>query len=188
MSTGSIRALSVVIASALAQWGSIAQADEKPLPTVAKVDLARYLGTWYELARLPMRFEKDCVGVTATYSKREDGALEVVNRCYKKWLDGEMKESHGRVKVVDTATNAKLKISFFGPFCGDYWILDLGESYEYAVVGEPGRDYLWILSRTPSLPEPKIQALLDRAKEQGFDVSKIYRTPQRIEAPAVAPQ
>jgi apolipoprotein D and lipocalin family protein len=163
-----------------------ARADQKPLPTVPYVDLSRYLGTWYEIARLPTRFEKDCVAVTATYARRDDGQVSVVNHCRKLTLTGEDKESTGRAKVVDETSFAKLKVTFFWPFWGDYWILDLGANYEHALVGEPDREYLWILARTPTLPEPTYQALLERARSLGYDVSTIYKTPQPADAPTQA--
>ena len=184
MSDGVLRALPIILGSAMLLFGATGGAGEKPLPTVAKVDLARYLGTWYEVARLPTRFEKDCVGVTATYSKRDDGTIDIVNRCRKKWVDGEIKDARGKAKVVDATTNAKLKVTFFWPFYGDYWIIELGQNYEYALIGEPDREYLWILSRTAVLPEATLQALLARAKEVGYDISKIYFTPQPTGAPA----
>jgi apolipoprotein D and lipocalin family protein len=184
MTDAMMRGLPIILGSAMLFAAATVGAEGKPLPTVAKVDLARYLGTWYEVARLPTRFEKDCVGVTATYSKRDDGTIDIVNRCRKKWVDGEIKDARGKAKVVDTATNAKLKVTFFWPFYGDYWIIELGQNYEYALVGEPDREYLWILSRTATLPEATVQALLARAKDVGYDVTKIYFTPQPTGAPA----
>ena len=125
---------------------------EPPAPpsTVTSVDLSRYAGKWYEIARIPNRFQQDCVGnVTATYKTREDGRIDVLNACEQK--DGETKSADGIAKIVDPSTNAKLKVSFvsfFGyrPFWGDYWILGLGRDYEYAVVGSPDRKYGWILA------------------------------------------
>ena len=144
----------------------------EPVP-VARVDLERYTGTWYELAKIPNRFQKQCVGgTTATYSLRDDGRLDVVNRCRKG--NGEIDEARGIAKVVDPETRSRLKVSFFSflgirPFWGDYWILGLGENYEFAVVGSPDRKYGWVLARNPT-PDPEV---LNRAfailVRQGFD-------------------
>ena len=119
--------------------------------TVDQVDLDRYLGTWYEIASFPAWFQRGCTGVTAEYSMRDDGMIEVVNSCRKGSLDGKFKQSTGRARVVDTETNAKLKVSFFGPFWGNYWIIGLDPDYQWAVVGVPNHKYLWILSRTPTM-------------------------------------
>jgi apolipoprotein D and lipocalin family protein len=125
-----------------------------PLTTVEKVELSRYLGTWYEIASFPQSFQRGCTGTTATYTLRDDGDIDVFNRCRKGSLDGEEDTAQGRARVVDRQSNAKLEVSFFRPFWGDYWIIQLAEDYSYAVVGHPGRDYLWVLSRAPTmLPE-----------------------------------
>lgn len=150
--------------------------EKRPLETVSSVDLSRYVGRWYEIARLPNRFEKDCESdVTATYTLRGDGKITVLNQCRK--ASGEIKNRKGTAKVVDKATNAKLKVSFFWPFSGDYWILELGPNYEYAVVGEPKRENLWILSREQRMDEELYRELLDRVAAQGFDTSRVIRTP-----------
>ncbi len=145
------------------------------LKTVSSVDLNKYAGRWYEIARLPARFQKDCDSdVSAMYTLREDGKVDVLNQCRK--ASGEMKKADGKAKIVDKATNAKLKVSFFWPFYGDYWILELGDQYEYSVVGEPGRKYLWILSRSPQMDEKLYQSLLTKIAAQGFDTSKLIKT------------
>src|SRR5512140_3247330 len=133
-----------------------------PLETVAHVDLSRYVGTWYEIANFPQSFQRGCTATTATYTLRPDGDIDVLNRCRKGSLEGEEKAASGRARVVDGSTNAKLEVSFFRPFWGDYWIIDLAEDYSYAVVGHPGRDYLWILSRTPAMADATYQAILTR--------------------------
>ena len=125
-------------------------AEDAPLRTVAGVDLDRYLGTWYEIASYPAWFQKGCTGSTATYSLQTDGRIRVVNQCFRKSLDGPRKTSTGKAVVVDGSSNAKLKVWFFWPFKGDYWIIDLDPDYRWAVVGVPSRKYLWILSRTPA--------------------------------------
>src|SRR5688572_9563974 len=147
------------------------------LEVVQSVDLTRYVGRWYEIARLPNGFQKKCTDmVTADYTMRTDGRIEVVNRCRK--ASGEYSTAKGKAKVVDKKSNAKLKVTFFWPFYGDYWILELGANYEYAVVGEESRKYLWILSRTPQIDETFYQELLARMANQGFDTSRIIKTPQ----------
>lgn len=157
----------------------VAVAEDLPeLQTVKSVDLNRYVGKWYEIASFYQRFQKGCVASTALYSLREDGDIDVLNECRLKTFDGKLKKAKGKARVVDTITNAKLKVSFFWPFWGKYWIIDLGENYEYAVVGHPSRDYLWILSRTPTLDENVLSGILERLKSQHYDLSKLNKTPQ----------
>jgi apolipoprotein D and lipocalin family protein len=146
-------------AAALVAGASLAGGAEPR--TVDSVDLRRYSGTWHELARIPNRFQKDCVGgATAEYVLREDGKIDVINRCWKPGR--QLKVARGLAKVEDSTTQSKLKVSFFSilgfrPVWGDYWILALGDSYEYAVVGSPDREYGWILCRSPK-PAPQILA------------------------------
>jgi apolipoprotein D and lipocalin family protein len=154
-----------------------------PLQTVAHVDLSRYLGTWYEIANFPQSFQRGCTATTATYTLRADGDIDVLNRCRKGSVDGEEKSALGRAPVVDRATNAKLEVSFFRPFWGDYWIIDLSDDYSYAVVGHPGRDYLWILARTPTMPEATYQTLVTRLQAQGHETSRLARTLQAAGPP-----
>ncbi len=147
------------------------------LEVVQSVDLSRYAGRWYEIARLPNSFQKKCADeVTADYTMREDGKIEVINRCRK--ASGEYATAQGEAKIVDKKTNAKLKVTFFWPFYGDYWILDLGPNYEYAVVGEPDRKYLWILSRSPRMDEALYQQLLQKMEAKGFNTEMMVRTSQ----------
>ena len=144
------------------------------LEVVPRVELDRYLGTWYEIARYPNRFQKeDCVATTATYALREDGKISVDNRCRKGSPSGPEKTANGKAWVVDSKTNARLKVQFFWPFSGDYWIIQLGEQYEYAVVGHPDRTYLWILSRTPKMEPGLYSDILTRLKEQGYDPTRL---------------
>ena len=149
------------------------------LETVERVDIEKYMGTWFEIAKLPQKFEKGLVGITATYSTLPNGKVRVLNAGYRRDFNGNTKTAEGRATVVDTKTNAKLKVSFFWPFTGDYWILELGKDYEYAVVGEESRKYLWILSRTPQMDEAIYNDLLKRVQAKGFDVSKLEKNPQR---------
>jgi len=153
-------------------------ASSPELRTVDSVDLDRYLGTWYEIASYPAWFQKGCTATTADYSLREDGLIKVVNSCRKGALDGKPKQSTGRAKVIDTATNAKLKVSFFRPFWGDYWIIDLDPDYQWAVVGVPNRKYLWILSRTPLMDDTVYDDLLSRLPAMGYDPARLNRTLQ----------
>ena len=151
---------------------SIAEHDS--LEVVAQVDLQRYLGKWYEIAHLPFRFENDCTDITATYSLSKDGKISVLNECLK---DGKLKQAKGKAKVVDKSTGAKLKVTFFWPFSADYWIIDLGKTYDYAAVGTPNRKYLWILNRTPQMDDALFAQLVGLAKSKGFDVNKLIKTP-----------
>ena len=148
------------------------------LRTVPHVDLERYVGTWYDIASFPQRFQRGCTGTTATYTIQGDGKIEVLNRCRDGSLAGKERTARGRARVVDRSTNAKLKVSFFRPFWGDYWIVDLGPNYEYAVVGHPSRDYLWILSRTPTIDSAVYEGILGRLREQGYEVERLNRTLQ----------
>lgn len=158
-------------------WSGHGYEGRQPLTVVPSVDLAKYAGQWYEIARLPNRFEKKCVSsVTATYSLRADGKIDVLNQCKK--ASGKLQTAKGKAKVVDKKSNAKLKVTFFWPFYGDYWILDLGANYEYSVVGDESRKYLWILSRTPQIDEALYQGLLAKMANQGFDTSRMIKTPQ----------
>jgi apolipoprotein D and lipocalin family protein len=150
-----------------------------PLRTVPHVDPTRYAGTWYEIASFPQRFQRGCTATTATYTLRPDGDLDVLNRCRKGSPDGEERSARGRARVVDRATNAKLEVSFFRPFWGDYWIVDLAQDYTYAVVGHPGRDYLWILSRAPQMSGETYGAILQRLEAQGYETSRLVRTLHR---------
>jgi apolipoprotein D and lipocalin family protein len=158
-----------------------ARAQTKPLEVVDHVDLERYLGTWYEIATIPQRFQKGCVGVTATYSLRPDGKIRVINRCRKETLDGKLRDIEGKAWVVDKTTNAKLKVQFFWPFSGDYWIIELDADYRWAVVGHPNRTYLWILSRTPHLDHALYDDLIDRIVKKGYDIASIKPTLQPAE-------
>ena len=176
-STGLITPMSAILLMILAVVPSRA-GDRLPLETVDSVDLERYLGRWYEIASYPMYFQRGCTATTATYSLREDGLIKVVNRCHKGSLDGKLKEAVGRAKVVDETTNAKLKVSFFGPFWGPYWIIDLDPDYQWAVVGGPNRKYLWILSRTPQMDQSVYDEIVARLPAKGYDPKELNRTIQ----------
>lgn len=154
-------------------------ASHAPLKTVDHVDLKRYSGRWYEIARYPNRFQEKCAGgVTAEYTPQADGTIKVTNSCITK--DGERESVTGRAKVVPDTGNARLKVSFFGPFYGSYDIIGLAKDYSWALVGHPSRDYLWILARHPSLSESRYQQIVNLAVAQGYDASRIQRTKQKI--------
>ena len=148
----------------------------KSLPA-QKVELSKYLGTWYEIARIPNWFEKDLVGVTATYTLKDNGEIEVRNQGYEKTLDGKKKVAVGRAWVPDKRQSGRLKVSFFWLVSADYIVLELDPDYQYAMVGS-GKDFLWILSRTPQLDESIYQKLTTQAAALGYDVSRLERVEQ----------
>lgn len=156
-----------------------------PLATIASLDVPRYMGTWYEIAKFDNRFQRKCVGfTTASYSALPDGTLKVVNRC--RTADGGTEEAVGAARQVGNATSPKLKVrfapailSFLPMVWGDYWVVDLDANYQLAAVSEEKREYLWILSRTPKVDKAAYDALVARLAAQGLDVSKLVPTPQQ---------
>jgi apolipoprotein D and lipocalin family protein len=162
----------------LVSCSSVPVRDEPLLEVVEKVDIEKYLGRWYEIARYPHSFEENCFAVTADYALLENGALQVINRCREGGLNGELKEAVGKAYVVDSKTNAKLDVTFFWPFYGDYWIIVLDENYQYAVVSEPNRQYLWILNRTPTMKASLYEELILKLKNMDFDLSLLTKTLQ----------
>lgn len=181
------RLITISFTIILATLSFFAQSSkETPVRTVPSVDLNKYSGVWYEIAKYPNKFQKDCVGnTTATYTLKREGKLEVLNRCLEK--DGTVKDATGAGKVEDKQTKAKLKVrfapgflSFLSAVWGDYWIIDLAPDYSYSVIGTPDRDYFWILSRTPELKDDLYQDILRRAEQQGFVPSKVVKTPQGV--------
>ncbi|NIP32257.1 MAG: hypothetical protein GTN59_17545 [Candidatus Dadabacteria bacterium] len=153
-----------------------------PLNTVAKVDLKKYKGTWHEIAKIPNRFQKECVSnTTATYELSDDGRISVVNKCFDK--NGKIIVAEGIAKIVDTNSNSKLKVSFFSIFgwylfWGDYWIIGLGDDYNYAIIGHPDRKYGWILSRTPKLLEEKKEEVFSILENNGYNPGEFKYTKQ----------
>jgi apolipoprotein D and lipocalin family protein len=145
------------------------------LPTVTNIDLPRYTGIWFEIARLPNRFEKGLKCITASYGIKGNGKIEVVNAGNLINNPKKVKQSTGKAWVPDNKFPGRLKVQFFWPFSGDYYIIELDPDYRYALIGEPGRKYLWILSRTRELDEPVYQHLLDKATSLGFDTSLMIR-------------
>lgn len=157
--------------------------EKPPLSVVPSVDLTRYSGRWYEIARLPNRFEEKCASdVTAEYTLLSADKIKVVNQCRKK--DGRVSNAEGAAKLADKrGANSRLKVRFAPGFLsfipavwGDYQIIELAPDYSHALVGEPGRKYLWILSRTPRMDEETYKRLTERAAAEGFDVAKLVRT------------
>lgn len=145
-----------------------------PLDVVDNVDINKYLGKWYEIARLPNSFEEGCFCITAEYSVIDSTTLRVVNSCREDSPDGEFDQANGKAFVVEGSNNAKLKVQFFWPFKGDYWIIELDQgNYDWAVVGSPSREYLWILARTPKIDDELLNTLLTKASQKDFDVSKM---------------
>lgn len=173
----------VAVLAILALISSIFAKQTDP-KTVSSVDLNRYTGKWFEIARYPNRFQKQCVGnVTAEYSLQSNNRITVINKCLVK--NGKIDEAEGEAKIIDTQSNSKLKVRFapkflsFLPFVwGDYWILDLGQNYDYALLGSPDRNYLWILSRTPNLDSATYEKLLQTAKREGFNADRLVKTQQ----------
>jgi apolipoprotein D and lipocalin family protein len=167
-----------IISLVLVAAGHAGADSQVPLNVVENVNLEKYLGKWYEIASYPAWFQKGCTATTAEYSLLPDGRIRVVNSCRKESLDGPLKKSRGKAEVVDPATNAKLKVWFFWPFKGNYWVIDLDPQYRWAVVGEPKRKYLWILSRTPELDPAIYQGILSRLPQKGYDPEKLNKTAQ----------
>ena len=179
--------VAIALASAIVN-PSTAMAQPPPVRTVASVDLDRYLGEWFEIGRFPNRFQRQCVGdVRARYVRRSDGRLDVINRC--RTADGET-EAWGVARIVDQQTFAKLKVrfapawlSFVPAVWGDYWVIGLAPDYSWAVVGDPGREYLWILARSPHLDDQALAAARAAARDNGFDVNRLLQTPQATRSP-----
>jgi apolipoprotein D and lipocalin family protein len=140
------------------------------------VDLERYLGLWYEIGRYENRFERGGEAVTAEYARAADGTIKVINSCRQGGLDGRVRTATGRAKPVAGSGNAKLKVAFFGPFYGDYWVLDHDDAYSWSIVGEPSGRYLWLLNRTVEPAADIRERLLIRAARLGYDTALIRWT------------
>jgi lipocalin len=148
--------------------------------TIKNVDLSRYAGHWYEIARLPNSFEKGLIGVTAKYTLKNNGKIEVLNQGYLKSFEGKLKSARGRARIPDPQNTGRLKVSFFLFFGADYLIFDLDtENYQYALVGSNSYKYLWILSRSPQMDESVYQRLVEKAKQLGFNTNRLIKVPQR---------
>ncbi|MBW8882086.1 MAG: lipocalin family protein [Asticcacaulis sp.] len=143
---------------------------------VKGVDLPRFLGKWYEIGRYDNRFERGCEAATAEYSLDDEGQLRVTNSCHEGEVAGPLKTASGKAWVVDGSDNAKLKVRFFGPFAADYWVLDHGDDYSWAIVGEPSGRYLWLLCREAEPSDELRTAIEARAAAMGYDLNRLYRT------------
>ena len=176
--------LCLVLAGLPAYSQSGSQASDLPVRTIASLDVPKYLGTWYEIAKFPNWFQKKCVGNTkAVYSMRADNNLKVLNSC--KNADGVVSEAEGTARQIGAQDSPKLEVrfapawlSFLPMVWGDYWVIDLDPQYQVAAVSDPKREYLWVLSRTPQLDKKVYEDLLQRLQAQQFDVRKLEITPQ----------
>lgn len=176
-------ALALGLLTPLAAPAQTSPAPE-PLQTIERLDVGRYLGTWYEIAKYPNRFQAKCVADTqALYRPRDDGQIDVINRCRQ--ANGETTEAVGRARQIGAADSPKLEVRFAPAWLawvpvvwGDYWVIDLDPAYQLVAVSEPSREYLWVLSRTPTLDATAYQALLGRLQAMGFDLSKLEKTVQ----------
>ncbi len=167
-------AVPLLSACAVLQRGPV---GNSAVPQPARsVELDRYLGQWFELARYDAGFQRDCDAVTADYSRRDDGNISVVNRCRRGGVNGRESVAQGRARIVADSQGARLRVSFFGPFWGDYWVLDRAEDYSWAIVGEPSGRYLWILARRADGGDAEYQRLVERARGLGYDTALLRRT------------
>ncbi|MEI5665240.1 lipocalin family protein [Bosea sp. CCNWLW174] len=149
------------------------------VPQPAKpVELSRYVGRWHEQARYEASFQKGCEAVTADYAAKPDGSIAVVNSCREGSVSGPLRTAEATAKIVDGSNNAKLKVSFFPPFEGDYWVLDRAADYSWSIVGEPSGQYLWILTRSPRITDRAYARLVARAAALGYDTAMLRRTAQ----------
>ena len=178
-----------VVLALVCLWPLLSMGGEKtslpPLAAVPSLDVPRYMGTWFEIAKYPNWFQKKCTGggTTAQYRQQADGTVQVINRC--RLESGAMNEAMATARQVGSATSPKLKVRFapawlsFLPFVwGDYWVIDLDEAYQLVAVSEPSQEYLWILARTPQVDPTAYNALQTRLAQKGFDVSKLELTRQ----------
>ena len=176
-----LKSLRILTIAVIALHGCAPFKPAEPVTTVDSVDLTRYMGTWYEIARLPAWFQRHCVDSKAVYTMRDDGSIGVHNECVT--AAGDVDRADGTAKVVDPVTNAKLSVTFGSWFArlfestptGNYWILSIDSEYQTAMVGTPDRQYLWILSRSPHIDPTTYEFLLDYARELGFPLSELIR-------------
>ncbi len=187
MKNGNRILIAAAMALAAVTLAKAARKDEKPpLQVVPSVDLKKYSGKWYEIARFPNSFQKDCAGdVTATYTPRPDGKITVLNECREK--NGKTKRAEGLARVASKeGPNTKLEVRFAPSFLsvlpfvwGDYWMIDLAPDYSHVMVGTPDREYLWVLSRTPRMDESLYKQLLGKAAAQSFNANRMVKTEQK---------
>ncbi len=173
--------ISIILLSPLVtSCNAKSEKKELNLETVKNVDLNRYIGRWFEIARFDHTFEKNLVGVTATYSFKDDGKIKVVNEGYKFTLAGKHSKATGKAKVPNPSEPGKLKVSFFWFFYADYEILELDTvNYQYALIGGGSPNYLWILSRTPQMNPDIYNMLIQKAKDRGYDTDKLIKVEQK---------
>jgi apolipoprotein D and lipocalin family protein len=168
--------LALGVTSTFAQPTPAAENPLAPVQSVPSVELPRYVGKWFEIASFPMFFQRNCLGdTTAEYAALPDGVVSVHNRCR---TDSGFDAATGKATVVEGSGNARLKVSFFWPFKADYWVIGLDPDYRWAVVGNPNRKYLWVLSRTPQLAPELLKAALASATAQGYDLKELRTTTQ----------
>lgn len=177
-----IKAISLICAYIFCSGFSLFESDavgnnSVPQP-VRPVDLNRYVGRWYELGSYPAPFQEGCSATHADYSLDQQGGLRVINSCRKGGLSGQEEIAEGRAEIISGSNNAKLKVSFFGPFWGDYWVLDHALDYSWSIVGEPSGRYLWFLSRTAHPSKATLQLIESKARDMGYDLKLLSWTPQ----------
>ncbi|WMW79207.1 lipocalin family protein [Undibacterium cyanobacteriorum] len=146
------------------------------MPTVDSVNLDRYLGKWYEITSIPNRFQAMCVSDTRAEYVKDGDRIKVINRCRKQ--DGKIETAEGIAKIVDGSNNAKLRVSFFRPFYGNYWVLDLDPDYQWVLVGEPSRKYAWVLSRNMQVDPQTLQKLMQKAESLGYQATQFKASVQ----------
>jgi apolipoprotein D and lipocalin family protein len=166
-----------IISLILIVGNTVSSSDEQELQVVPKLDLDRFQGTWYEIAHNPWFVQKDCFAMIAHYKLVEDGKIKVTNICRDNGFDGKVSQIEGKAWVVEEKTQAKWKVQFIWPFKLNYWVIEVGEDYQYAVVGEPDKENVWILSRQPHLDKKILDKIIDNTKAKGYDLTKIVWTP-----------
>lgn len=181
-------ALKLIFATLVLSCGAtssaFANSAQKPLETIQTLDVPRYMGTWFEIAKYPNRFQKQCVAKTsAAYSLQKDGTVKVLNSCLL--ASGELEQVEGKARQIGVATSPKLEVRFAPVWLswlpmvwGDYWVIDLDPEYQLVAVSEPKREFLWVLARTQQVDKAKYDALLQRLQAKGFDLNKLELTPQ----------
>ncbi|GAP42304.1 bacterial lipocalin [Lentimicrobium saccharophilum] len=157
------------------------RAQDRTPTAVGSVDLEKYAGLWYDIASFPQRFQKGCHCTVAEYGLNADGTVSVTNRCRKGGYQEKESSVTGKAFIVKGSNNTKLRVQFFWPFRGDYWIVMLEPGYRWAVVSSPKKDYLWILSRTPSMDENEYNAIVNKLATEGYDTGKLVRTLQECQ-------
>lgn len=175
------KTIGLIAVAIFAVFGSVACQSDTQIntATVSELDLAKYMGKWYEIARFDHSFERDLVGCTAEYSVQDDGMIKVVNSGYKKTLDGKFEQAEGKAKRPNEAEPGKLKVSFFLNFYSDYFVMELADDYRYALIGSKSDKYLWILSRTAQMDSTDIDFLLNSAQKRGYNTAELIWVEQK---------